>query len=113
MILRGWKEIGLHLRCDPRTAQRWQTSGLPVKRPIPGRRSHIIADSELLDAWLRDTAFWRNQHFDRLTHIHRGRALRAQVQQSRQALHTKISVLLRELAATRRTAERLRQQMFL
>src|SRR5262249_11180524 len=110
--LTGWKEIGGHLRCAPRTAQRWERSGLPVKRPIPGRRSHVIADSELLDAWRRDTEFWRNQDSDRLTHIHRGRSLRAEVRQTRQKTITKMAALQRQAAAAFRAAERLTQRTF-
>ena len=112
MILTGWKEIGGHLRCTPRTAQRWERSGLPVKRPIPGRRSHVIADSELLDAWLRDTEFWRSQDFDRLTHIHRERTLRAEVRRSRQELLAKVAALKRQTATAFRAAERLTQRTF-
>lgn len=107
MILTGWKEIGGHLRCAPRTAQRWERSGLPVKRPVPGRRSHVIADFELLDAWLRDTEFWRNRDFDRSTHIHRGRTLRAELQQSRQKMRAKVAALERQVAAAFRAAQRL------
>jgi len=112
MILTGWKEIGGHLRCAARTAQRWERCGLPVKRPIPGRRSHVIAESELLDAWLRDTEFRRNQDFDHLTHIHRGRTLRAEVQQSRQKMLAKVAALQTHVAATFRAAERLTQRAF-
>jgi len=110
MILTGWKEIGLHLRCAPRTAQRWERSGLPVKRPIPGQRSHIIADSELLDAWLRHSEFWRNQGLDRLTHIYHGRSLRAEVQQSRQTLLARMATLRRQVATVSRGLEKLHQQ---
>jgi hypothetical protein len=112
MILTGWKEMGGHLRGAPRTAQRWERSGVPVKRPIPGRRSHVMAESELLDAWLRNTEFWRNQDFDRLTHIHRGRTLRAEAQQSRQKMLAKVAALQTQVAAGFRAAERLTQRTF-
>lgn len=48
-ILTGWKEIAKHLRCGVRTAQRWETVGLPVHR-LKGNGT-IIAFTEELDAW--------------------------------------------------------------
>ena len=54
MILAGWKEIAKHLRCGVRTVQRWEQRGLPVHRPLPGKRSHVIAYSDELDWFVRD-----------------------------------------------------------
>jgi hypothetical protein len=53
MILSGWKDIANYLRCGVRTVQRWEADGLPVHRPTPGRRSHVIAYSEEIDGWVR------------------------------------------------------------
>lgn len=53
MILSGWKEIALYLHCGVLTVQRWETEGLPIHRPTPGKRSHVIAHSEELDRWVR------------------------------------------------------------
>jgi hypothetical protein len=53
MILNGWKEIALYLKGSVRTAQRWETCGLPVIRPGDGSRSSVIAYSEQLDLWLK------------------------------------------------------------
>ena len=53
MILSGWKEIAQYLHCGVRTVQRWETEGLPVHRPLPHKRSHVIAHSEELDRWVR------------------------------------------------------------
>jgi phage terminase Nu1 subunit (DNA packaging protein) len=53
MILSGWKEIASYLHCGVRTVQRWEMDGLPVRRPLPGKRSHVIAHSEELDRWVR------------------------------------------------------------
>jgi hypothetical protein len=53
MILSGWKEIASYLHCGVRTVQRWETSGLPVHRPAPRKRGHVIAHAEELDRWIR------------------------------------------------------------
>jgi hypothetical protein len=52
MILSGWKEIAGYLHCSVRTIQRWEAQGLPVHRPMPGARSHVIAHSDELDRWV-------------------------------------------------------------
>lgn len=54
MILSGWKEIAAYLRCGVRTVQRWEAAGLPVHRPTPYKRSHVIAHSDELDRWVRN-----------------------------------------------------------
>jgi hypothetical protein len=46
VLLTGCKEIANYLHCRVRTSQRWELEGLPIERPIPGRRSHLVADSE-------------------------------------------------------------------
>ena len=53
MVLSGWKEVSDYLRCGVRTVQRWEKNALPVHRPLPGKRSHVIAYSEELDWWVR------------------------------------------------------------
>lgn len=53
MILTGWKEIANYLRCGVRTVQRWERDALPVIRPSPGSRAHVIAYSEHLDRWMK------------------------------------------------------------
>jgi phage terminase Nu1 subunit (DNA packaging protein) len=54
MVLSGWKDIAAYLRCGIRTVQRWERKGIPVHRPVPSKRSHVIAYSEELDWWIRD-----------------------------------------------------------
>lgn len=50
--LDSWKEIAAYLRCDERTAMRWQKSGLPV-RHAPGRgRGRVFAYAAEIDSWL-------------------------------------------------------------
>ena len=109
VILTGWKEIASHLRSGMRTVQRWERAGLPVSRPFPGRRSNVIADSELLDTWMRDSAFWRTQDFDLLDHIQRTRQLRAENQRERQLLRERMKALGQEMAAVRATIEQLQR----
>jgi hypothetical protein len=63
VILTGWKEICTYLHCATRSAQRWELGGgLPIKRPLPGRRSHVFADSEQLDSWLRNGSQHQSKH---------------------------------------------------
>ena len=86
MLLTGWKEIASYLRCGIRTAQRWQSKGLPVKRVYPGRRVPVLADTEELDAWVRGGSFWRKKDLNTLTNVLRSRELRAQVRHARENL---------------------------
>src|SRR5215470_10811399 len=106
MILSGWKEIAQYLHCGIRTAQRWESRGLPIKRPFPGRRSHVVTDSERLDSWIQDSDFWRRQDLDLLANIQRTRELRAQVQRARETLHQKMDILRKELATLQARAAR-------
>lgn len=54
MILSGWKDIARYLGRGVRTVQRWEMClGLPVIRPAGHGRSAVCAQSEQLDAWLR------------------------------------------------------------
>ena len=102
MILTSWKEIASHLKCAVRTAQRWERNGLPVNRPIPGRRGHVTADAETLASWFRDTAFWRRNAFVRLGEIDRARALRAEARHSRETLRENMASLKRQTELLRR-----------
>lgn len=52
MILTGWKAIAHYLDSGLRTVQRWEQNGLPVHRPNPGSRSHVVARSEEIDLWV-------------------------------------------------------------
>jgi hypothetical protein len=99
VILSGWKDIARYLGCGVRTAQRWEDKGLPIRRPIPGRRSHVVTTSEQLDSWARDGVFFRSENLDRLANIQRARELRAEIQRTRQTLHQKLDELRKELAA--------------
>jgi len=110
MILSGWKDIADHLRCGVRTAQRWEEGGLPVSRPFPSGRSHVVADSQELDLWLRDGVAWRRGNSNLIARIERCRKLRADVQSARQTLREKVAVLRREVAAHRAAAEQLRRR---
>jgi hypothetical protein len=57
VILSGWKEIAKYLNSGVRTSQRWETSGLPVRRPVRSKRSPVLAQSEDIDRWLHNSAF--------------------------------------------------------
>ena len=94
MILSGWKEIAQYLRCGVRTAQRWQSKGLPVRRAYPGPRAPVLAVSEEIDVWRGAGTFpvHRKDPYTREI-VMRSQALRAQVRQSRETLHRTIDQL--------------------
>ncbi len=98
MVVSGWKEIAGYLRCGVRTVQRWERRGLPVHRPIPGKRSHVVAYSEELDWWVRD-------HQARLAppenSIGYAKKLREQARAGRAELRSRMSVLRQEIADLR------------
>jgi phage terminase Nu1 subunit (DNA packaging protein) len=52
-ILNGWKEIAEHLHRTPRSVQRWERLGLPVRRLSASPRSPIVAFSNELEDWIR------------------------------------------------------------
>lgn len=54
-VLNGWQEISDYLRRGVRTAQRWESYGLPVRRPSRQNRSAVIAITEDIDAWMPNT----------------------------------------------------------
>lgn len=101
MILWGWKEISKYLGCGVRTAQRWEKEGLPVRRPVPGKRAHVVTESEQLDRWVRDSAFRSAYNAERSAAIERARILREEIKRAREALHLKMEQLRKELGLLR------------
>ena len=87
MTLVGWKEIARYLRCGVRSAQRWQSRGLPVKRLYPGRHAPVWANSDEVDRWARGGSFWRDKQVGTRANVMRSQELRAQVERSREKLH--------------------------
>ena len=108
VVLTGWKEIAEYLHSGVRTAQRWESKGLPVKRPLRGKRSHVVGDSEEVDSWLRNAAFWRRQDFDELATLERTRRLRQEVHAEREALCLRMQALQKEVAAINAKMKKLR-----
>lgn len=54
MILNGWKQIAEYLGRSVRSIQRWESLGMPIRRPKhKNRSSAVVALSEELDAWLK------------------------------------------------------------
>ena len=93
MVLSGWKEIAAYLHCGIRTAQRWETAGLPVSRPVPGRRGVVVASSEDLDLWSQHSVFWRKSDSARKADIQHARELRAQAKEAREQLQHRVEAL--------------------
>ncbi len=52
VFLNGWKEIAMYVGRGVRTVQRWESLGLPVRRPKSRLRSAVLCSTEELDAWL-------------------------------------------------------------
>lgn len=111
MVLSGWKEISGYLRCGVRTAQRWELSGLPVHRPLPGARSPVVADSQDIDSWLQYSGAWRSRDADLLVRLERTRKLRTELQRARQLLHNKMEALSKEVAAVCAGIEQLQREI--
>jgi hypothetical protein len=53
VVLNSWKEIAQYVGRGVRTVQRWESLGLPARRPHGKSRSAVLAISDELDAWLR------------------------------------------------------------
>lgn len=51
--LTSWKEIAQHLGKGVRTVQRWESEGLPVRRPKAGQKGRVLAFPEEIDRWVR------------------------------------------------------------
>jgi TolB-like protein len=50
--LRSWKEIAAYLKCDVRTAQRWEVmEGLPIHRHMHRKVSSVFSHPNELDKW--------------------------------------------------------------
>jgi hypothetical protein len=73
-----------------------------VKRPLRGRRSHVIADSEQVDSWRFNGVLWRKGTEHILENVERARELRIEVQRARTDLHQKMAALREQLALLHR-----------
>ena len=101
MVVSGWKEIAGYLRCGVRTVQRWERRGLPVHRPIPGKRSHVVAYSEELDWWIRDHQARPAPPENVVVSIGYARKLREEARLGRAELRARMGVLRQEVANLR------------
>ncbi len=101
MVMSGWKEIAGYLRCGVRTVQRWESQGLPVHRPLPGKRSHVVAYSEELDWWVRDHEPRQAPPENVLVSIARATDLREQARAARAELRQRMNTLRQEMANLR------------
>jgi predicted ribosome quality control (RQC) complex YloA/Tae2 family protein len=100
VIFKGWKDIARHLGCGVRTAQRWEGEGLPVKRPTGAHRSDrgpVLAESEEIDAWVRDSALRRGDA-ETMAVVQRSRELRKELREARDTLGQSIKTLRKEAA---------------
>src|SRR5215468_9306653 len=86
MLLSGWKEIASHLRCGVRTAQRWASRGMPVRLVGSGPRAPVVADSELLDGWLRHGGTVRLDALNTEAVIANSKKLLVQIEKARRSL---------------------------
>jgi phage terminase Nu1 subunit (DNA packaging protein) len=103
VILSGWKAIAQYLDSGIRTVQRWEQQGLPVHRPIPGRRSHVVARSEEIDNWIgsKSSKAMEKKDSDLLSNFARARKLREELVLARNELRERMAVLRKELAELR------------
>lgn len=101
MVLSGWKEIAGYLSCGVRTVQRWEAEALPVHRPLPGKRSHVIAYSEELDWWVRDHQPRKGVLDTVSVSVHQAKKLREEARQARTELRDRMQTLRQEMATLR------------
>ena len=101
MVLSGWKEIANYLHLGTRTVQRWERLGLPIDRPVAGRRSHVFAYSDQLDTWVQHEKGRQSGPPDVVVSIENARRLRAQAEAARTELHIRMKNLKDEIAALR------------
>lgn len=104
MILSGWKAVADYMGCGVRTVQRWERKGFPVHRPVPSRRSHVVARSEEIDHWIRYSASRaraRHSGSDLLSSLAKARKLLHEVKLAREELHLKMAALRKELLEMR------------
>lgn len=108
MILTSWKAIAFHLSCSVRSAQRWEHIGLPVNRPLAGRRSYVMADSETLDAWLLNRDCLHKDDLASL--IQQGRELRKKTRDARAALSKQRQSMKNQFAILHDRTEQIQQR---
>jgi phage terminase Nu1 subunit (DNA packaging protein) len=101
MVLSGWKDIANYLKLGVRTVQRWENHGLPVNRPYPGRRSHVVAYSEQLDDWVQRKKLGGNGSRDLLLSLEQARKLRSEIQLATRKLHSNVEGLRAEMKLLR------------
>ena len=101
MVLSGWKEIAQYLRCGVRTVQRCERKGLPVLRPTPGSRAHVIAYSENLDRWLKRSKDGLTTVNGLQAEFERSQQLLLSLLQHRRQVSLRLDELRKELAALR------------
>jgi len=90
--LNGWKEVANYLHSSVRSVQRYERAGLPVYRPFPSARGHVMADSVAIDRWLHrrhsdtDTALVVETRNNLLEHQHQIEELRRQRQELQKSM---------------------------
>src|ERR1035441_6598901 len=50
-VLQSWKEIAAYLGVSVRSAQRWETCGLPIHRQGTGTKARTFAYADELERW--------------------------------------------------------------
>lgn len=108
VLLMGWKEIASHLRCGVRTAQRWASHGMPVRRLGSGPKGRAVADSKLLDAWLSQGGQIKEEMLSQGI-ITQSEKLLAELNFSQQTLREGLRSLKEQISSLRAMRERLRK----
>jgi phage terminase Nu1 subunit (DNA packaging protein) len=104
MLLSGWKDIARYLGSGVRSAQRWEDKGLPIVRPLQGRRSRVFAETAQVDTWIK--------HLDRngnsaptVSEIERTKRLVADLTKERADMKSRVLELGRQLHTLRTRAQ--------
>jgi phage terminase Nu1 subunit (DNA packaging protein) len=101
MVVTGWKDIANYLRCGIRTVQRWEEGGMPIHRPLPGKRSHVVAYTEELDWWVRDHQPRHAVPDNVIVSIAKAQKLREEARSRRAELRTHMQALRHEIEGLR------------
>ena len=97
MVLSGWKQIANYLGLGVRTVQRWEDKGLPVNRPFPGRRAHVVAYSEQLDKWVERLKRGGTERSDIVINVENAKKLKEESQLARNELRSRMQALRHEM----------------
>jgi len=104
----AWKQIAQHVGYGVRTGQRGEYLGLPVRRVTGDARGPVVADSSLVNEWMRQGA-GRGRTRNTWKNVRRARELRAAIAKAREELNLRLEVLRAAMAVPLGQGKKLRR----